>query len=122
MFKLPSLNPTFSHSSLLDWCFITNPIISDITKQAALKISSVLDNIPHSSTLTSGFEFHHYDSSILPDYLVFLSSTDLAYLPSTSLPSWWSSYIQILTSSSHNSTFSLVPENWLEFSSILLFL
>ena len=118
MFKLPLYQPTSSHSSLLEWFFSSKPIFSNTTKDAAFQVSSILDNIPNSSTLTSGFEFHHYDSTIYPDYLVFLLSTDLSSLPSTSLPIWWSRYIDILTSSSHNSTFSLIPENWLEFDFI----
>ena len=114
----PLFGPTSSHSSLLEWWFTSNPLISNTTKHAAFKVSSVLDLIPHSSILTSGFEFHHYDPSLYPDYLVFLPSIQLSQLPSTSLPSWWSSYIHTLSSSSHNSSFSLIPENWLEFDFI----
>lgn len=115
MLDLSSCRLDSSHTSLLDWWFSTQPNVPSITQDAAFQISSILANIPFSDSLTSGFEFHHYDSTILPDYLVFLSSTDLSYLPSTSLPDWWPSYIEFLTSSSHDLAFSLIPENWLEF-------
>ena len=115
MHKFPSFQPTSSYSSLLEWWFNANSLISNRTRQASFQISSILDHIPSASTLTSGFEFHHYDSQIFPDYLVFLPSTDLNFLPSTSLPDWWPNYINTLTSTSPSSNFSLVAENWLEF-------
>ena len=110
-----ALSPSLSHRSLLEWWFNSNSIISDSTLKAACQVSSLLDTIDYSPTLTSGFEFHHYDNSKHPDYLVFLSSNNVSQLPSTILPLWWSRYIDILHSSVNNSSFELIPENWLEF-------
>ena len=115
MSNLPKLLPILSHSSLLEWWFNSKSIVSNSTREASFEISSLLDHISHSSTLTSGFEFHHYSSTRLPDYLVFLSSSDLLHLPENSLPSWWSRYMSVLSAIRDNSSFSLIPENWLEF-------
>lgn len=110
--------PSLSHSSLLEWWFNSNKLICHPTRIAAFQISNILDTILYSSTLTSGFEFHHYNSDVLPDYLVFLSSTDLSVLPSAVLPTWWPNYIDVLRSSAPSSSFHLIPENWLEFDYI----
>ena len=115
---LPFLSPNISHSSLLRWWFNSNSLIDVSAQSAAYEISTILDSHIYSNIITSGFEFHHYKSTRLPDYLVYLSSSDLSSLPNNSLPVWWDTYFNALTTSTEYSAFSFIPENWLEFDYI----
>ena len=113
--KAFSLTPTISHTSLVDWWFEHYTSFSSHLITSTRSVAECLDTYKPTNEVTSGFEFHHYDSNKSADYLVYLSSSELSRVRGVSFPYWWTEYLASLESTQSNQSFSLIPENWLEF-------
>ena len=111
------------HTSLVKWWASKNTLLTSTAIDSSIAITKKLDERWKSSEYTCGFEFHHYDLTRNPDFLVFGESDQLTSCPNLDLPSWWTLYQQnINTLRNHISTtkanYSIPSENWLEFDMV----
>ncbi len=111
---------TKGYTALINWFSAQSPILSHHAKEAACAVAISLDKQWSASSYTCGFEFHHYQSSHDPDFLVFGDTTKISNPNGIGYPPWWSTYENNIISlknkiSDLTPSFSIPSDNWLEF-------
>ena len=111
---------TKGYTELINWFSEQSPILSHHAKEAACAVATILDKQWSESSYTCGFEFHHYQPSLHPDFLVFGDTTKISNPKSIGYPTWWSTYENNILALKNNisdltPSFSIPSDNWLEF-------